>query len=85
MTFGAVIGGGAGAVVLLVMLFVWWRGSCSHSCIRKFGAGQEQYGRFSIDHNFQYGEKQDYYHYHNDKKQTRVIDENEMYENYEHE
>ena len=52
---------------------------------RKSEAGPGHYGRASIDSNFQYGEGQEYYDYNNDKKQTRVVDENEMYTNYEHE
>ena len=37
----------------------------------------------SIDNNLQYGEEKEYYQYRYDKKQTQVVDENELYEDYE--
>ena len=82
----AVIGAvGGGAVVLLVLLCVWWKAGWGCCCKEKSVAGPGHYGRASIDSNFQYGEGQEYYHYQKDKNQTRVVDENEMYTNYEHE
>ena len=76
---------GAGAVVLLVVLCVWRRTGCGCCGQKNFGAGPGQYGKASIDSNFQYGEGKEYYQYQNqnDKKQTRIVDENEMYEIYE--
>ena len=41
-------------------------------------------GRASIDSNFQYGCKE-YYQYQNTKKQTSVVDENDLYKNYDYE
>ena len=82
----AVIGAvGGGAVVLLLLLCVWWKAGWGCCCKEKSVAGPGHYGRASIDSNFQYGEGQEYYHYQKDKNQTRVVDENEMYTNYEHE
>ena len=42
------------------------------------------YGMASIDKNFQYGEDEEYYQYHYSKKQTGVVDENEMYKSCEY-
>ena len=83
---GAVIGTvGGGALMLMVLLFVFWRAGFKCCGQRKNEAGSGNYGRASIDSNFQYGEGQEYYHYQKDKNQTRVVDENEMYANYDHE
>jgi len=51
---------------------------------KKGGMGHGNYGRASIDSNFQYGEDKEYYKYQYDKKQTRVVDNNDMY-NYDYE
>ena len=81
----AVIGGlGGGAMVVLVLLCVWWRTGFRCCGQRKSGAGKGHYGRASIDSNFQYGDGE-YYHYQKANQQTRVVDENELYANYDHE
>ena len=76
-------GAGAGVVLLLVLWCVWWRTGCWCCGQRNSRAGPGHYGRASIDSNFQYIEGKEYYQYHNDKKQTRIVDENEKYEIYE--
>ena len=76
-------GAGAGVVLLLVLWCVWWRTGCGCCGQRNSRAIPGHYGRASVDSNFQYGEGKEYYQYHNDKKQTRIVDENEKYEIYE--
>ena len=75
----------AGAVVVILITL----GFISYSIFKwlqtkKEGKGDGNYGRASIDSNFQYGEDNEYYKYQYDKKQTRVVDNNDMY-NYEYE
>ena len=50
---------------------------------KKEGGEDGNYGKASIDNNFQYGEDEEYYWYHYSKKQTGVVDENEMYKTYD--
>ena len=63
-------------VVFLVLLSLW--------CSRRFCSKKKsiQPGHYDIDNNPQYGQEEEYYHYHHDKKQTQVVDENEVYEEY---
>ena len=79
------IGAGTGAVAVLLVVLLWI--GCSGSCVMKNKSeGPGDYGRASVDNNLQYGEGKEYYQYQNsDKKQTRVVDENEMYGEYEQE
>ena len=70
---------------MLLLVLLWLRCSGSgHSCAKKNkSGGAGDYGRASIDSNLQYGEgKEEYYQYQNEKKQTRLVDENEMYGEY---
>ena len=83
--YEAVIGGGVGSLVLLVLVCVCWHVGCGCCGQRKSRTDPGHYGRASIDSNFQYGEEKEYYQYQYDKKQTRVVDENEMYAIYDQE
>ena len=76
---------GAAVVILIALGFI------SYAIFKFFqkkrggkGKGEGNYGKASIDSNFQYGEDKEYYNYQYDKKQTRVVDNNDMY-NYEYE
>ena len=65
-------------VIILVII------SCCCRTKKKGGKEEGNYGRASIDNNLQYGEDKEYYQYQYDKKQTRVVDENEMYTTYDY-
>ena len=78
-----IIGGGIGSllfVILLVVVVVVCY--CCGCCEKK--KSKDNFGDYqaSIDNNLQYGEDREYYHYHYDKNQTRVVDENDMYATY---
>ena len=77
-----IIGAGIGSllfVILLVVVVCYCCGCCEK---KKSKANFGDY-QASIDNNLQYGEDREYYHYHYDKNQTRVVDENDMYATYE--
>ena len=78
------IGTGVGTLftVLLLVVILGYRLGCCEK--KKSKADSDNYGRTSIDNNLQYGEEKEYYQYHNDKKQTRVVDDNEIYGYYEY-
>ena len=79
------VGVGAGAVAALMILVL-----ISFCCCRKKNKGGKvrkvdgNYGQASIDNNLQYGEDKEYYQYQDDKKQTRLVDANEMYTSYDY-
>ena len=78
------IGTGVGTlfiVLMLVVILCYCLGCCEK---KKSKADLDNYGRTSIDNNLQYGEEKEYYQYHNDKKQTRIVDDNEIYGYYEY-
>ena len=77
------LGGAIGGVAMLLIFIIAVVSKCSKRKIR----GQQvpgDYGRASIDSNFQYGEKE-YYQCQYAKKQTHVVDENDLYKNYDYE
>ena len=73
-----IIGAGIGSlfIVMLVVVVVCYCCGCCEK--KKSKATSDAYHRVSIDSNLQYGED-----YHNEKRQTRVVDKNEMYVKYE--
>ena len=77
------VGSGAVGVMILGLAFC-----CIYKCLtkkeRKGGKLEGNYGRASIDSNLQYGVDKEYYQYQYDKKQTRVVDANEMYTSYDY-
>ena len=86
---------GAGAVALIISFIACTTcTTCTtcitcttFKCVTKKSGGKVKpgdYGRASIDSNFQYNCKE-YYQYQNTKKQTHVVDENDLYKNYDYE
>ena len=79
-----VIGSVAGGVVAVLTLVVLSLCYARYCCKKKNKSGEPgHYGMASIDSNLQYGEEKEYYQYHYDQKQTRVVDENELYADYD--
>ena len=77
-----VIGSVAGVVAVLFLVLLLFY--CSKCCAKKNKSGEPgHYGRASMDSNLQYGEEKEYYQYQYDQKQTRIVDENELYADYE--
>ena len=77
------LAGAIGGVAMLLIFIIAVVSKCSKRKIR----GQQvpgDHGRASIDSNFQYGEKE-YYQCQYAKKQTHVVDENDLYKNYDYE
>ena len=79
----SIIGAGIGSVLFVILLVVVICYCCGCCEKKKSKPDHGDYRRASIDNNLQYGEEREYYHYHYDKNQTRVVDENEMYVTYE--
>ena len=83
------VGAGGGAVALIISSIACTTcTTCTtFKCVTKKSGGKVKpgdNGRASIDSNFQYGCKE-YYQYQNTKKQTSVVDENDLYKNYDYE